>query len=243
MLFGTMHIRDDRVYQFCHTLYPFIRQCDRYIGEMDFNSAERPAFVPRYHMKSHFSEKVYAKMQKQLGRSFGINVATLDHLHPMMLLSALSQRILALDHAVSLDEHLWQYAVENDIPCLGLESILEQMELLHSINPAPLYQQLRAISKCPARLRRFTHKALDYYVSGDIHRLYQLTQSSMRDLRKSVIYRRNEHMTHRILKLDQAQSNFITVGAGHLSGPAGLISRLRRAGWKVRPVRFLSSNE
>jgi len=115
----------------------------------------------------------------------------------------------------------------------GLETVHEQVTLLHSIPPEPLYVQIRKISKSPHKIRRFTAMALTCYTEGEIHRLYQLTRSSMHSLRKQIIYNRNRLMVRRIMDFPRDRSYFIAVGAGHLSGQSGLISLLRKEGWAV----------
>jgi uncharacterized protein len=233
-----MHIRDDRVYQFCESLYPLIREVDVYVGEMDLHPIDLQINLPRYSMKEQFALPVYFKMRKQILKSFKVDVERYDHLHPLMIMSAVSHTILETDHKVSLDEHLWNFAKDNELNLQGLESAQEQIDLLHSIDPEPLYKQIRDISGSPSKLRSFTSRALNHYVKGEIHPLYQLTKSSMHDLRKTVIYRRNEGMVRRILSFDTSNSYFITVGAGHLSGKRGILTMLRKAGYQVKPFKI-----
>jgi uncharacterized protein YbaP (TraB family) len=60
----------------------------------------------------------------------------------------------------------------------------------------------------------------------------------MQDLRKLVIYQRNKNMSSVITQLDISKKYFITVGAGHLSGKFGLLPLLKRAGWKIIPLKL-----
>jgi uncharacterized protein YbaP (TraB family) len=234
-----MHIRDDRVYRYCDALYPLIRQADVYVGEMDLTDLPHRAAEQGYNMAAFFRPAVYSKLRKQILKSFKLDINRYAHLHPLMIMSAISQTILDNDHAVSLDEHLWNYAKENHLTLQGLETINEQMEILHSIKPDSLYRQIREISSHPRKMRKFSDSAIDCYTRGDIHQLYQLTKSSMHELRKLIIYDRNRLMTTRILSFDPAVHYFVTIGAGHLSGSTGIISGLRKSGYKVSPVRFL----
>lgn len=239
LLFGSMHIRDDRVYRFCDAVYPLIRQADVYVGEMDLTDLPQRAGEQGYSMPVFFRPAAFVKLRKQILKSFKLDINRYAHLHPLMIMSAISQTMLDNDHAVSLDEHLWNYAKENQLELRGLETIHEQMEILHSIKPDSLYRQIKAISKQPGKLRKFSNRAIDYYTRGDIHQLYQLTKSSMHELRKLIIYDRNRLMISRITRFDPAIRYFITVGAGHLSGSTGIISGLRKAGYKVSPVKFV----
>jgi uncharacterized protein YbaP (TraB family) len=231
-----MHVRDERVYQFCDRWYPHILNADVYIGEMDLNPPIPFHQSPIYHAQHHFSSLAYAKMRRQLHKSFGMDLDRYAHLHPLMILSVISQNLMANDHAVSLDEHLWNYAKIHNKEVRGLESVEEQMKLLHAIPAGPLYRQIFSISRNPSRIRRFTWKTLDLYTRGDIHALYQMTKRSMHNLRKPVIYDRNQLMADRILSLDTGLSYFISVGVGHFSGKKGLLSLVRKGGWTIKPV-------
>ena len=235
-LFGSMHIRDDRVHQLGERLYPLILQSDKFIGEMELNPPPPGMKMPAYDLKSHFTEKVFQKMRDQLLKSFGVDIDLFAHVHPLMLISSLSQSILEADHQVSLDEHLWRFAQVNHLEVGGLESYEEQLKILHSIDPGGLYRQVHKISKSPSGLRRQTLRALEWYMKGDVHKLYLLTKSSMHKLRKSVIYERNQQMSLRIHALPAELTYFIVIGAGHLSGKFGVIPLLKQSGWKVKPV-------
>ncbi len=233
-----MHIRDNRAYQFAVHLYPFIRNADVYVGEMELENPLTLDFSNSYDLKMQFSSTAYEKMRKQLIKSFQFDIEPYIYQHPLIILSAVSQKMLDADHQVSLDEHLWQFAKQLGKPTFGLESYLEQATLLHSIEPGPLYRQLLKISKKPSGIGRQTRKTLSRYMSNNIHRLYQMTKSSMHGLRKRIIYDRNRVMATRILGFSSDKKYFIAVGAGHLSGKSGLLARLKHAGWKVSPIHI-----
>ena len=53
---------------------------------------------------------------------------------------------------------------------------------------------------------------------------------------ESLIVRRNHTMTERADPLLRAGNTLIAVGALHLPGPEGIVSLIRRRGYKVTPV-------
>lgn len=235
-LFGSMHIRDNRVYWFGEKLYPLIREADVYVGEMELEIPEANQITTTYDLKQYIFPVVYEKTRKQLIKRFHLDIERFVPFHPLLAISAISQSVLAAEHQVSLDEHLWHYAAQHDKPTIGLESYEEQSTLLHSIDPIPLYKQLIKISRSPSSIVRQTHKALAWYMKGDTHQLYRITKSSMHGLRKEIIYQRNLVMAKRILDFEPGKKYFIAVGAGHLSGKYGLLALLKRSGWKLNPI-------
>ncbi|MEO6130383.1 MAG: TraB/GumN family protein, partial [Saprospiraceae bacterium] len=155
-LFGTMHIRDDRVHQLSNALYPLILEADCFMGEMDLEMTDFGTEPVAYDIKKIWSKEVFKKVQTQLLKSFQFDIIPYSHLHPLMIMSAISTSVLQSEHHISLDEHLWNYAKKNGKKLLGLESYEEQFTLLHSIDPIPLYRQIIKISKSPAGLRKST---------------------------------------------------------------------------------------
>lgn len=235
-LFGTMHVRDDRAHQFAEGLYPLIRNADVFVGEMDLNAPLTQPDIPTYDILQYLSLKKYNKLKEQVRKSFAVELDYIAHLHPLMIMSMLSTSSLQTEHHISLDEHLWEYAHQNGIPVSGLESYQEQFNLLHSIDPALIYKQLIEMSRRPASIKISTNKSIDLYVEGDIHHLYMMSKSSMQQLRKKLIYRRNENMAAVISRLDPTKKYFVTVGAGHLSGWYGLIRLLKKRGFSLKPI-------
>lgn len=235
-----MHIRDDRAYQLCKGLYPLIMQADHFIGEMDLDMRPAEMNLPQYDIHQFINTKAYKKLRDQLLKSFKFNLDQFSSLHPLMIMSIISTSVLQSEHVISLDEHLWEYAKQHGKPTGGLESYNEQLNILHSIEVGPLYRQLLAISRNPSSIRKHTDKSLELYINGKIHHLYKLSKASMQDLRKKVIYERNRNMFSVIDHLDLSTQYFITVGAGHLSGRFGLLALLKKAGWKVKPIRAFS---
>ncbi|HZV68393.1 MAG TPA: TraB/GumN family protein [Saprospiraceae bacterium] len=243
-LFGTMHIRDERAYQMSKNLYPLILEADAFIGEMDMNRTSEVMEQTLYDARKNFTEAAFQKLRQQLLKSFQVDIALYNHLHPLMIMSVISNQVLQAEHHISLDEHLWDFAKQNGKMTLGLESYEEQFRILHTIDAIPLYSQIKSIGKSPSGVRKHTSKGLNLYVEGKIHALYMLSKSSMHDLRKKIIYKRNAKMADVIIRLDQGYTYFITVGAGHLSGKTGILSSLKRAGWKVKPAgHVLKSKE
>ncbi len=232
-IFGTMHIRDERAYQLSKSLYPLILGADTFIGEMDMNASMIPMAHADYDARKHMSGTAFKKLQHQLLKSFQIDLAIYNHLHPLMIMSVISNSVLQAEHQISLDEHLWEYAKQNGKVMMGLESYEEQFRILHAIDALPLYAQIQKIGRHPSGVRKHTARALNLYIQGKIHELYILSKSSMHDLRKKIIYKRNEKMADVITQLDTSYQYFITVGAGHLSGKTGILSSLKKAGWSV----------
>jgi uncharacterized protein YbaP (TraB family) len=230
-----MHVRDARVYSFCEQLYPLIAGSSVFVAEMDLNARDAPPPVRPYDMLSFFGIKRFQKIRHQILKSFAVDIQPLAEQHPLLIITSISQSMMAEEHHVSLDEHLWTYAQSKGLRTQGLESFEEQFDLLHRLDPVPLYKQIRKISAHPARLRAHTARTVEIYMQGNVRRLYQYSKSSMQQLRKTVIYQRNRNMAERIMDFGP-ESHFIAVGAGHLAGKFGLIALLKHKGYNLTPI-------
>lgn len=234
-----MHIRDERAHTMSKRLYPLILEADAFVGEMDMNAPPVMMEQTFYDARKTISETAFKKLQHQLLKSFQVDLAHYNHLHPLMIMSVISNSVLQAEHHISLDEHLWDYAKQHGKVMMGLESYDEQFRILHSIDAIPLYAQMRKIGRYPSSVRKHTARGLKLYIGGKIHELYILSKSSMHDLRKKIIYNRNTRMAEVIANFDTSSQYFITVGAGHLSGKTGILSALKKAGWKVKSAGHL----
>ncbi|MBL0099512.1 MAG: TraB/GumN family protein [Saprospiraceae bacterium] len=74
------------------------------------------------------------------------------------------------------------------------------------------------------------------YGRGDYVQLYKSSKKSMGKIRSLMIYDRNKYMSERIVQLSQEKSSFFAVGAAHLAGDKGLISLLKKQGFKLRHI-------
>jgi uncharacterized protein YbaP (TraB family) len=207
---------------------------------MDLEQQPEEMIPHHYNLKNHLSASAYNKMRKHFLKSIKIDIERFVHVHPLLAISAVSQSLLEAEHQVSLDEHLWNFAKTIGKEMRGLETYEEQVTLLHSLDPVPLYRQLLKISQSPSGIGRQTHRTLNWYMKSDIHQLYRLTKSSMHGLRKRIIYDRNHVMAKRILEFSPEKTYFIAAGAGHLSGKYGILALLKHAGWKIRPIDLLA---
>jgi uncharacterized protein YbaP (TraB family) len=91
-----------------------------------------------------------------------------------------------------------------------------------------------------ANVTRFKKKLEDLntlYKNTDIKQLYKTTKKSMGKLRKLMIYDRNIAMANRMAELSKEKSSFFAIGAAHLPGPKGVLTLLKKQGFKIALVK------
>ncbi len=104
----------------------------------------------------------------------------------------------------------------------SLEEVLEQRK--------HLAEQLEALTQAylDRDLEKLQELSLDYEVAGD--------ELLAEWFRKKLILDRNRTMYRRLLPILDRGATLVAVGALHLAGKEGLVTLLRRAGYRVEPL-------
>ncbi len=241
-LYGTIHIKDKRVFYFNDSLFSKINQVDQLALEIDLNpsnlfkaqkllmtSEEKP-------LRSYFkSEKDYKKFLNEAGELSGLGETVVEKLKPFATMSMLMQTQLKAERKESVDEFLYKYGQEHKIPTIGLETLEEQIAITDGI---PGKDYLRFIDEYEESEEQF-EALLKAYINEDIEELYAEFKKELYSdyWENEFINKRNQIMFDRAHKImAQNTSLFIAVGAGHLGGPNGLITHFKNAGYTVSPV-------
>jgi uncharacterized protein YbaP (TraB family) len=121
---------------------------------------------------------------------------------------------------------------------IGLEGVQEQMDVLNSLPEDSVIAELVQMPDSFADSKRQYAEMIAAYKAQDLAELYNQIQGSkeMRDELGVFLDDRNKKWIPRMSAQMQSAPIFFAVGAGHLWGPVGVISLLRKAGYKVEPV-------
>jgi uncharacterized protein len=143
-----------------------------------------------------------------------------------------------------LDQLVANIARENKIETVGLESMIEQIEILDGLPPETERDLLIAVLRRADRSEDFVETEIARYAEGDIGGLLAWLQSPepIRGVAQAqippavgdrLITLRNHRMRDRALSLLRRGGAFIAVGAVHLPGKEGLLSLLQTEGYNV----------
>lgn len=83
-------------------------------------------------------------------------------------------------------------------------------------------------------------KMVQYYHKQDLESLSEIILKSddMGSATEELLTKRNQNWVPKMEELMKTKTCFFAVGAGHLSGPNGVIQLLRQQGYEVTPVRY-----
>ena len=241
-LFGTMHIRDQRAFQGMETVRACLDTCQALALEIDLdegNAWSDPSALTlpdQTSLRDYLPLQGYLRLQKIFLKAFGVDLNYFQFLNPMALMELISERIMQKDHLLFLDAFLWEYATDQGKIRLGIES-LESQQLLLSRIPLDLQlKMLKGIGRNPAHYRNLLNHLIRLYQDGDLPNLYRVSRKSAGNLRKWMLYDRNQVMADRIAGFLPRQTTFCGVGAAHLWGGKGVLRLLKQKGVKIRPI-------
>ena len=242
-LFGTMHVRDLRAFNWLDRAKHCLDKCDVFATEFDFSDSDPNALATVLQgsdqgpLDETLKPGAWKSLQRLCKKRLGVPAEHMRFSHPMAVSMALTNSLLADETNYSLDETLWNYAREQGKQTTGVETFEEQLDILGKI---PYKQHLKSLTwllKNYKRQKKRLRKMMHWYNAGELQKLYRAAKKDAKGMRKILLFDRNQLMADRVVEIASQQSLFCAVGAGHLAGEKGMLRLLKKAGFKVRPVK------
>jgi len=256
-LFGTHHIAPVSILDSITGFKDALASVDRVYGEIDMSKMTDGAVQMKMMQMvmapadSTLSKVIPADVLKNVDKlltEFNVpaNTAQLEPLKPASVATTVSVLLAKkafpdFDPAKQLDQTIQAMARERNVPVEGLESIDHQLNVLFG---TPISEQAQSLIKTLSDTQQAietTQLMADAYITGNLSRLNDLMhdpETGMDDEEaKKLITDRNNAWLEILLGMIPTASVMVVVGAGHLPGDTGLISQLRKAGYKVEPAK------
>lgn len=241
-LFGTMHVRDLRAFEWMGLVEQYMSGCAVFATEFDFSEMDQSALgaalrLPEgYDLETLLGRGAWKRLQRVAENNPYLPAATLRWQHPMAISTALSATNLSNESPHSLDEALWHLANHLGLQTTGVETFADQLQTLRSIDLQTHTRQLSGLLKRQYGHQRHVGRMLEQYRRGDIQALYKSAKRETHGLRYALIYRRNALMALRFIEIAREQPLFCAVGAAHLAGAKGMLRLLKHAGFRLKTV-------
>lgn len=146
-------------------------------------------------------------------------------------------------HAIDIILSSWATYLKKDI--IEIEPLEHSLDALIETNHSDHLSFIKFLLRRKSEMADIINFELTQYSLGRIDRaifadtMYLATKDEQEDLsarqRHLITDRNPTFMPFIENSLSKADSTFVAVGAGHLIGDDGLVARLRRLGWTVRP--------
>jgi uncharacterized protein YbaP (TraB family) len=239
-IYGTIHLRDRRVFAYADTVLTYMSKCDKLVLEIDLNplnlmqSSHLIMLPADSTLNDIFKPDDLVIIKKVFKEVTGMDFAAVEKLKPVVLLSLVIQQKTKGDMCYTLDEYLYQKGLKTGREIIGLETFEEQLGLLETI---PL-EDIAEYLKSPTEDAEELEMMVCCYLESDIDDLLCMMQNdeTMIALKREFLDDRNRKMTGIIDQLLHNSKILVAVGAGHLPGDHGIIQLLKQKGHTVEPV-------
>jgi uncharacterized protein YbaP (TraB family) len=250
-LFGTIHMlcADDAVLS--PKMKEAIKECDEVYFEVDIdNFFEMLGVMGKMKMKGDttlkdlLSEKDYQKVKEYFEKKGSLlPFSMLETFKPILAASTLEEGSLPCESTAIMEQVIMKEAKQHDKKIKGLETMAYQAGVLDSIPYRIQAQQLVSFiddAGKEGKEDKLLEEMFIAYKEQDLKKLEELmveTDAGMAGFTDILLYHRNQNWVRKLKELLPEKSLLIAVGAGHLPGEKGVISLLRKEGYKLEPVR------
>ncbi len=253
-LYGTIHLGDERVYNFGPKVLPSFNKADAFAGEMILDESAIFSMLSAMYMPGDTTlsdllpKEKYDTLMRSLNRRMGGMEQMMIKVRPIFIAMMIGQEVekTTTEHKFKtrepLDLFFQQEAKRLGKKLIGVETPAEQLASLNEIpleyQAEMLYKEIIASDNDPKQsFENSTEKLIQLYQTENLDSLYSIvTQDADVLFQESILLARNYRMAERIETMILEQSTFIGVGAAHLPGPEGIIELLRKRGYKVKAL-------
>lgn len=239
-LFGTIHLRDKRVFNFSDSLYAAIEKTDGFAIEInpDEMSAELiKSFTAKDtsgYIKDELNKETYERIRKKLEKKFGTKVNRLTRRQAFLSRNEWMEEIQKPDDMSSfMDAYLYHIARQQGKWVGGIEDLNDQMSILNrKVNDFSIEELLFDVNL----VNNVLNEMVLMYSNNDLQKIYEYVVKGDDTKKTILLNNRNFKMSVRIDSLMRFRTGVFAVGAAHLPGDSGVIKLLRSKGYKVEPV-------
>lgn len=242
-LFGTMHVKDKRAFDFSKNMTTAFDTCKSFAMEVALEpDIYKDIFKMMvadegYHIEDYLKPEEQQKIDNFLKKEFGFKLEYFKQIKPVFLYIIMSGTGMSVDNEHFLDEYLFLKAKQEEKTVIGIETLEEQMNALNGLT---IREQLDLVLDAVdgfGKNQKLEQKLLKYYQKQELSEIAKLIEASSDEkVSKLLLTNRNHIMADRIAKFMPKESVFIAIGAGHLPGKEGVIELLRLKGFTVVPV-------
>lgn len=249
-LLGTFHLICQKDLFPQATIKSYVDQTEKLMLEIDLSdpsvlekTAKGAMLADGKTAKDFLKAEDYAKVDALFKDYMGVSYDSFQKFAPFMTSTILmmSPKIIGCQPVPGYDKLLADTAAANKMPIVGLETVEDEFA---AINAQPLdkqFEALRKIADNPEKSATDFKNLYRIYLTQNSGELYKTMEAQMTEDKTSkekLLDERNAKWLPVIEKNIAEKSAFIAVGGGHLGGDKGIISLLRKKGYKLTPIKI-----
>ena len=243
-LFGTIHLICEEDFALSDQVTDKLSESEALVLEIDMDDpALQIEMMNNIYNKEgqqitdYLSKEEYLELHTFLKERTGMDLDMLKGMRPMVLMSLIYNNLLACETR-SFENELMKLAHAEEIEVVGMETVEDQLSLFDII---PLKDQYRTFYTYTSNLekgQREFRKLIMSYKEENILELLKMVGESpeYKDYQDVFLSDRNKNWVGSMGNIMKDEPVFFAVGAGHLAGPEGLISLLKKEGFKLKRI-------
>lgn len=239
-LYGTIHLQDQRVFNFNDSLYSYIKSADGFAMEIHPDSVVSALMQKAEEntssklLRQHLSKDEFSQVSRKLKKELGIDASKLTLKEAYLLRDHLSKPAARDDDMPTfVDAYLFGVARNQGKEIVGLEKATDQMHMLDDIKGE---FDVKELLKGMKKEKNLTERLVQLYIREDLQAIHNLMSYLPQETEDKLLNLRNHLMVLKMDSLIQAKSFVVAVGTAHLPGKKGMIELLRQKGYTVEPV-------
>ena len=191
---------------------------------------------------SLFSKEEKELLDAYLKETIGAQLEMFSAMKPMTIMVTVQNKILMdiipdIASMTGMDKYMQTLAASKGKSVGGLETMEYQMNLLYGCS---LEEQADALLEMAqnGNSKELMTELTVAYKTQNLDALWSVFKDQMtRYEYDALVSERNKNWKKQIVELLPVQSSLFVVGSGHLPGEKGMIKLLKKAGYKVKPVK------
>ncbi len=239
-LFGTVHLSDQRVFNFNDSVFAKIDECDAFTMEIEATPENMKEIGNSIFLEDGktidqmLSTEDYANLKIFFKNKLDLNLDGLKIFTPMSIVSMTTSKLVKSDMNTFVDNFLYQYAQSKNKKTFSVEPLQLQIDLMKNV-PA---EYLLDVANEWDTYQGITDNLIAAYAKEDMEALIKImfSDSGFKKMEDEFIWDRNITMADSIDLFVNRQSTFVAIGTGHLPLKGGVIDLLRKKGYEVNPI-------
>ena len=244
-LYGTMHLKDRRLFFFGDSVYKSIEASEGFAMELDPDEMMDSLFSKigdadtSTLLRKLLDEKKFKSVAKKLEKKFGMPA---DKISRKQLMTERENWYMHIhksdDMKTIVDLYLYDIAHKQGKRVGGIEDVSDQLGLTDELGKdVNINEYVDDDKDKDDQKKSYLEKMITLYAAEDIEKIDELINGfESQKYKDLLLINRNIKMASRMDSLAHIRNSFFAVGTAHLPGEAGLIQLLKAKGFQVTPV-------
>ncbi|HUP10651.1 MAG TPA: TraB/GumN family protein [Niastella sp.] len=250
-LYGTMHVLCAGDAIVSDSLKLAIKYADQIYFELDMDNMGEMLGAMKFlrmndgrKLSELLTKDEYARVESYFKQhSVPLPLAMMNRFKPYFISSLIGEQMMSCDQKNGMEELIMRESKQYSKEIKGLETTEFQASIFDSIPYEKQAKDLVSYIDSIDSYKQVTMEMVEVYRKQDLERMDSLMHKSdpgMDEYMDILLYGRNRHWVDQMPEIMKGKCILFAVGAGHLPGGQGVISLLRKKGYKVTPMGNVS---